>query len=126
MSMTNSNPVGAEVFHKGDRIRKARELAGHADIKAFSEATGLDRGSLGRYEATGEVPRRSTIKSIAMATGVRVEWLESGTGQMYEGDGPGGGISYTPRDLNPEPTDSGTVIVGPWESARVDDEAAVA
>lgn len=95
--MTMTNPIGAEVFHKGDRIRKARELAGYADIKAFAEATGLDRGALGRYEATGEVPRRSTIKSIAMATGVRLEWLETGEGSMYEGDGPGGGLPFVGR-----------------------------
>lgn len=94
MSMTtNSNPSGADAFHKGDRIRKARELAGFRDIKSFADVTGLDRGTLGQYEATGEVPRRGTIKSIALATKVRLDWLETGVGPMYnEGDGPDGGI----------------------------------
>ena len=88
----NPSPDMGNPFHKGDRIRKARELAGYKDISSFADMTGLDRGSLGKYEATGDVPRRSTIKTIAMATGVRSEWLETGTGPIFggpSGSGPG-------------------------------------
>jgi len=81
-----TEPAGHSVFHRGDRVRKARELAGHIDIKSFAEATGLDRGALGRYEATGDIPRRGTIKALALATGVREEWLNTGYGPMYPTD----------------------------------------
>ena len=73
----------AQPFHMGDRIRKARELAGFESVLALSVATGLDRSSLGRYEATGLVPRRSTRTAIALATGVRREWLETGMGPVF-------------------------------------------
>lgn len=93
---TSPRPLAdADAFHTGDRIRKARELAGFPEIKDFAAATGLDRGALGRYESTGIVPRRGTLISIAMATRTREEWLESGRGQMFRDDDP-------PRPAAPE------------------------
>ncbi len=85
--MAERSPTYAEhdVFHRGDRLRKARELAGYSDLKAFAAATGIDRGALGRYESTGEVPRKSTFKQLVLATGVREAWLDTGTGPMYNG-----------------------------------------
>jgi transcriptional regulator with XRE-family HTH domain len=80
----------ADVFHAGYRIRAARELAGYADTSAFAEALDYHRSSIAKYEKTGIIPRRRTLKEIAIATGVRLEWLETGTGPMYNEPDPGG------------------------------------
>lgn len=88
----------AGAFHKGDRVRKARELAGYAEIREFSAVTGLDRGALGRYESTGVIPRRGTLTAIALATKVRVDWLETGLGPMYaDDDNPDGDPEKVPN-----------------------------
>lgn len=99
------NPAYAEhdVFHRGDRLRKARELAGHPDLKAFAAATGIDRGALGRYESTGDIPRKSTLKQLVLATGVREAWLETGKGRMYNSPGDPDN-SHTLRTGNLRPT----------------------
>lgn len=102
MTMQPHEIHDAQPFHMGDRIRKAREFAGFRDVRAFSEATGLDRGSLGRYEATGKVPRRSALIAIAWHTPVRLEWLETGQGRVFKEDsGPDDGSHL--RESNPRP-----------------------
>lgn len=88
MDTATTELVGHGVFHKGDRLRKARELTGYPDIRAFADATGMDRGALGRYEATGEIPRRATIKALVMALDIREEWLLAGTGPMRRANTP--------------------------------------
>lgn len=87
-------------FHMGDRIKKAGELAGFDSVLALAEATGLSRNSLGQYEATGVVPRRSTRITIALATGVRLAWLETGKGPVFNDEA----RSLPHLDSNQEPT----------------------
>lgn len=67
----------ADPFHKGDRIRKARERTG-MNRQDFASAVGIHRATLGKYEDTGEGVKRPAMLSIALASGVRLEWLESG------------------------------------------------
>ena len=66
----------AQPFHAGDRIRKAREYVGQ-DRQSFAETIGVHRDTLAKYEETGKA-KRSTLISVAWATPVRLEWLESG------------------------------------------------
>jgi len=107
----------AELFHKGDRIRKARELAGFDDVASFAVASGIDRGALGRYEKTGKVPRRTTMIAISWFTPVRLEWLETGAGPVFKSDdgGGGGADEWARRGSNPRPADYKVVA---WPSNR--------
>jgi len=94
VTMSILNEVGSvhePEFHAGDRLRKAREVAG-MDRQTLASRIDVHRQSVQRYEEGLAKPRGPVITAWAMATGVRREWLESG--------------KYTPRDLNPEPTGS--------------------
>lgn len=66
----------AQPFHVGDRIRKAREHIGQ-DRQTFAETVGIHRDTLAKYEETGKA-RRIALVSIGLASGVRLEWLETG------------------------------------------------
>lgn len=72
----HTQPAPEQPFHMGDRIRKARELTGQ-DRQTFAETVGIHRDTLAKYEETGKA-KRSALISIAWATPVRLEWLESG------------------------------------------------
>ena len=67
----------ADPFHMGDRIRKAREHTG-MNRQEFAHAVGIHRETLAKYEDSGENVKRPALLSIAMSSGVRLEWLESG------------------------------------------------
>ena len=111
MTIQPHDAQDADLFHKGDRIRKARELAGFDDATSFASEVGIDRGALKRYEKTGKVPRRSTMIAIAWYTPVRLEWLETGHGPVFKDDDDGGGASeWAPRGSNPRPADYRGVV----------------
>lgn len=74
-----------------DRLRKARETAG-LEQSELATVMGVSRQTVSNYEKGHVQPRRSGLRLWAMATGVPVEWIETGC---------------TPSDLNREPTDSG-------------------
>lgn len=67
----------ADPFHMGDRIRKARDHVG-MNRQDFANAVGIHRATLGKYEDTGEGVKHPALLSIAVATGVRLKWLETG------------------------------------------------
>lgn len=70
----------------GDRIRKVRELVGYTTRKSeFAALVGIDRGSLSKYETTGQV-KNLVLHSIARNTGARFEFLAYGTGPVFDGD----------------------------------------
>ncbi len=71
----NTQPA-EQPFHMGDRIRKARELVDQ-DRQTFAETIGIHRDTLAKYEETGKA-KRPVLLAVAMATGVRQEWLETG------------------------------------------------
>lgn len=61
------------------RIREARE------VKSWSQAelaamTGVTRGACGHWEQGKTVPSVENLSKIAMALGVRFEWLATGRG----------------------------------------------
>lgn len=62
----------------GDRLRKAREIA-RLDQQPFADAIGVSRGTVSNYER-GSVDHYKPIvlRAWAMATGVPLEWLETG------------------------------------------------
>ena len=82
-----------------DRLRKSRELTGQ-DQAAFADSVGISRTSVGNAERGDVVPRRLTLKMWAMATGVNLQWLE--TGQAPVNPGPDDALCAA-RDSNPEP-----------------------
>ena len=62
----------------GHRLRIARETAG-LEQSELAELTGISRNSISHYENGRGNPRRPTILSLALATGVDVAWLASGS-----------------------------------------------
>lgn len=74
----------------GDRLRKARELLG-LDQGPFALLIGVSRGTVSNYErGLTERYKPVVMNAWALATGVPVEWLESGT-PTYSGPPPDGG-----------------------------------
>lgn len=95
MTMTNARyGAGALIpeFTVNDKMRKAREMA-EITREVMAEQIGVSVRSIIRYENGGNVPK-SAVLLYAMATTVPAEWIDP--------------TRCTPRDLNPEPTDSGS------------------
>lgn len=71
-------------FHIGDRLRKARESTGMSQ-GAFAARLGVARNTVSRSELGQTHPHRLVLRAWAEATGVSLEWLESGeSGQRGE------------------------------------------
>ena len=85
-----------------DRLTKARRMSGMKQSE-LAETLGIARTTLAGIEQGKRKPRRTEIIAIAFATGVNLEWLE--TGKTPAGDNPGGGGEWVIRDSNPEPAD---------------------
>lgn len=88
---------------KADRLRKARETTGMTQ-REFADHVGISKNTVGNYEA-GKTTRfsRPMLAAWAMATGVPIEWLETGKIPAPEGgDG----------EAAPQPTDWMSVQVG--------------
>lgn len=65
-------------FTLGDRLRKARSLTG-LTTRQFVERIGVSHGTITNAEGEKVEIRRITLQAWAMATGVPVEWLVSGS-----------------------------------------------
>jgi transcriptional regulator with XRE-family HTH domain len=76
-------------FSFGDRLRKARELAGF-DRTELGEALGIHRQTIARYEADQARPTSSVVVVWGLITQVDLSWIQTGV--------------CTPRDSNSEPT----------------------
>lgn len=88
------------VFGLQHRLALAREVAG-IDQLAMSHALGCTRPTVSNYERGFTMPRRSVLVAWALATGVDVEWLETGNEKPHQ-DGPDG-ASLPGLDSNQEP-----------------------
>lgn len=78
-------------FTRGDRLRKARERLG-LDQGPFADLIGFSRGLVSNYESDKtERVKPGVMKAWALATGVDLEWLETGTDPVGGPTGPGGG-----------------------------------
>ena len=67
----------------GERIKLAR---GGISQDAFSRELGISKGSLGFYERNENLPNAEVILKICSSTGVRPEWLLTGSGGMRPGE----------------------------------------
>lgn len=77
--MTTATQVtGIPQWTLADRCRKAREHAG-MDQRQLADAIGVARNTVVNYEHGHRQPREIVLRAWAMATGVPLEWLKSGT-----------------------------------------------
>jgi transcriptional regulator with XRE-family HTH domain len=101
---TNAVEQGIPELTLGWRLRMALETSG-ISREAIAKEFGVDPKTISRWtHEVGAPPKRVVILQWAILTGVSAEWLEHGHNPPPTG-GPGG-LSYTPRDSNPEPADS--------------------
>lgn len=63
-------------FHRGDRLKKAREEAG-ITVQDMAARLDVDRHSVSRYERTGAA-RKLVVEAYARHTGFAFEWLWAG------------------------------------------------
>ena len=77
-------------FTVADRLRKAREVTG-MDQTQFADRAGLSRAGVSKAERGETVPRRSTLKLWALASGVPLHWIETGETPSPGGEGVSGG-----------------------------------
>lgn len=85
-------------FGTPDRVRKAREFRDMTQTE-LAEQTEIARATIARIEQGKSNPRRPTLISIALATGVDFHWLE--TGKTPTGDNPDGGGAVGHQGLEP-------------------------
>lgn len=98
------------VFTIHDRLRKAREASG-LDQHQLAEAMGVSRATVSNYE-TGfsSKPRKIVLNVWAMATGVPIQWIETGTAPGSGDDGSpdheaGASKKLLRLDSNQQPSD---------------------
>ena len=76
--MSMANEVGnIPVFTKGDRLRKARELTGLSSYE-FADHIGVSQKTINNAESNRTATRKIVMNAWSLATGVPVEWLETG------------------------------------------------
>lgn len=89
--MTEQTAGATPEFTLGDRLRKARELMG-MDQAPFAEHIGVSRGTVSNYErGLTEHYKPIVLRAWALASGVPLEWLESGTPPTNAPTPPDGG-----------------------------------
>ena len=98
--MTNSIQSAGWIpeFELSDRVRKVRERVGLSQGE-LGEQAGVGRATLARLESGKGSPRRATLIAIAFATGVSLDWLE--TGETPGGNEPTGGEVVRHQGLEP-------------------------
>lgn len=98
--MTNAITIAGMVpeWTVADRVRKARESAGLKQGE-LADQVGMSRGGIARIEQGKGEPRRTTLIAVAFATGVSLQWLE--TGETPAGDSPDGGSVVRHQGLEP-------------------------
>lgn len=77
------------VFTLGDRMAKALDVAGLSRAE-MAEYMDVSTETIRRWTTDSTPVRRSTLRLWALATGVDLEWLETGRAR---------------RDSNPKPSD---------------------
>ena len=66
----------------GDNIKKLREQLGYTQQK-FAEQIGIKQGTLSGAESNKSNLSKQALMAISREFGVRLEWLETGEGEMY-------------------------------------------
>lgn len=105
--------------NKAQRMRLAREHRG-LDTKAFADEIGVSRQSVMAYERGAQNARPVVMRMWAMATGVDLDWLETGQETTPPPSGDGAEISERPRrGSNPRPTAYNVASLGDYTSRRL-------
>jgi transcriptional regulator with XRE-family HTH domain len=93
-------------FTKGDRMKRSIKVAGLSRGE-MAEYLGVEPTTVSTWMNDRIEPSTQTLRLWALRTGAPYEWLVTG--------------EYTPRDLNPEPTDFGSLARRQmrWEPLRV-------
>ena len=98
--MSQQNAIGPTIPHwdLADRLRKALRES-DTSVAEIARALGVTRQTVGNWIAGRYVPSRATLVAWALATGVDLIWLETGTAP----DEPAPGLGTPPgtRTLNP-------------------------
>jgi len=81
---------GALQWDLSDRLTKAIRYSGKS-TQQMADELGVHRNTITNYTSGRKSPDRRTILAWAVATGVPVEWLETGKGAGDPGDPDGGG-----------------------------------
>lgn len=84
-------------FTLGDRLRKARTYAGMT-VADLSERAGISEKTVNNYEGDRVQPRRPSLIAWALATGVSLDWIETGRGPSIDPNPPNDG----PRKPDPD------------------------
>lgn len=87
-----------------ERLKRSRLLAG-LDQKDIAERLGVNRSTVSFWESGHTEPSASNFVRWAAVTGQPLEWLAEGVQKAPVAGESVEGLPYTPRDLNPEPTD---------------------
>lgn len=66
-----------------NRLKELREALGKMKQREFAERLGVSTGLVGQWE-TGKPIGKSILRVICEEFNVRREWLENGTGEMFE------------------------------------------
>lgn len=66
----------------GDNIKKLRENLGMTQTK-FAEQIGITQSAVTFIESNKRKASKTTLMAISQKFGVRLEWLETGEGEMY-------------------------------------------
>ena len=84
-------------FTQGDRLRKARDLTG-LNSYDFADEIGVSQKTISNAESERTKPRKIMLNAWGLATGVPVEWLQTG---VEPNDHDGGGTSLPSGGINP-------------------------
>ena len=84
-------------FTIGERLQRARDFAG-LDQQQLADRIGASRNTISNYEnGTTKKLKAIYLKAWALATGVPLEWIETGR-TPASGGGNGGAIASAPDD----------------------------
>lgn len=95
-NMTENARETIPQWTQGDRLRKARTLTG-MNVREFADHIGVSHGTITNAETDARQVRKIVLNAYALATGVPVEWLETGRTPSHDNGPDGGGVSPTPR-----------------------------
>lgn len=99
--MSQMHNTGDLEWDQHDRLQKALRVSGHT-AGSLAEALGVHRNTIGNY-LSGRTPiDKRTLMAWAMACGVPIAWLETGT-VPGRGGGRGPGEGLPRHDSNVEP-----------------------
>ena len=82
----NANAGRIPQFTMGDRLRKAREMAG-VESGEFADQIGVSRNTVTNYERDKVAPRKIVLNAWALRTGVPLSWLQTGIAASPSPDG---------------------------------------